>query len=119
MKPWLGTTIGIITTVRIFAITMTGGVATGTVGILVLHFIGLVGGVIIGGGTIPLITVGAIGMTAGGGGKIRIMFKKSMFITMVNMFLPIQEKLKRLKLNLQRVSRRKFRLSIARMDPVW
>src|SRR5665213_1148990 len=99
---------------------MTGGVATGMDGILVLHFIGPVGGGIIGGGTIPLITAGAIGMTAGGGGKIRIMSKKSMLITMGNMFLPIQEKLKRRRLNLQRVSRRnKFGLSITKMNPVW
>src|ERR1700677_858542 len=96
---------------------MTGGAAIGMVGILVLPSIGLAGG-----GMIPLITAGVIGMTAGGGGKIRIMCKKLMFITMASMFLLVQKKLKRLKPRLRRVTRQrhpKFRLSIAKMDPAW
>jgi len=55
---------------------MTGGVVTGMAGMEHLVFIGLAGGVIIGGGMIRLITAGAIGMTAGGGGKTPIMCKK-------------------------------------------
>ena len=71
---------------------MTAGVVIGMAGMELLVFIGLAGGVIIGGGMIRLITAGAIGMTAGGGGKILKMSKKLMFITTENMYLRIRMK---------------------------
>jgi len=63
---------GIAITDWITVIITIAGVATGMDGIAVQVFIGPAGGVIIGGGMIRLITVGAIGMTAGGGGRIQI-----------------------------------------------